>query len=246
MAGNKSVVRFMSSGYPLEVNTKMQKLEDEDGTTEFTYSLGNTHVTMKITEKICSSGGVKQVYIDLFENSGKGSFANLNLRLSENKRYGILCNFMNTTFGGSYNSIKNHYYAPPLPEREVVRYYSLESGCGGCFTLEKKKHEYGVVVRVKATHDFIVGEETMHVKVKIGYDDGGREKGLNVEVDGPVKLTTEYVNYVVSRSERKMWTAIEASNDAVETGRKGITMAVRNPTLKQKENSIALQNDITY
>jgi len=97
---------------------------------------------------------------------------------------------------------------------------------------------------VKATHDFILGEETMHVKVKIGYADGGREKGLNVEVDGPVKLTTDYRNHVVSRSERKMWTEIEASNDAVDTGRKGITMAIRNPTLKQKENSLALQNDI--
>ena len=84
----------------------------------------------------------------------------------------------------------------------------------------------------------------MHVKVKIGYADGGREKGLNVEVDGPVKLTTDYRNHVVSRSERKMWTEIEASNDAVDTGRKGITMAIRNPTLKQKENSLALQNDI--
>ncbi|KAL9314918.1 hypothetical protein ACSQ67_020370 [Phaseolus vulgaris] len=229
MAGNKKVVRLMSSCYPLEVNTKMPKLEDEDGTTEFTYSLGNTRVTMKITEVISSSGGVKQVYIDFCENSGKGSLAKLNLRLSENKRYGILCNFMNTSFEGSYNSKKNHYYAPPLPEREVLTYYSLESGCGGCFTLEKKKKdEYGVVVTVKVTHDFIVGEETMHVKVKIGYADGGGEKGLKVEVDGPVKLTMEYVKHVVSRSERKMLTAIEkASTDgdgAVDSGRKRIQM----------------------
>ncbi|KAK7354854.1 hypothetical protein VNO80_20396 [Phaseolus coccineus] len=237
MAGNKKVLRLFSSGYPLEVNTNMQKFEDEDGTTEFTYSLGNILVTMKITEKICS-GCVKQVYIDLFQNNGMGSFAKLTLQLSENKRYGILCNYMNTTFGGSYSSIKNNYCAPPLPEREVIRYFSLESGSGGCFTLEKKKDEYdATVVRVKATHDFIVGEETMHVKVKIGYDDGGREKGLNVEVDGPVKLTTDYMNYVVSRSERKMLTAIEeASNGAaVDTGRKSLKMEIRNSNEKPHE-----------
>jgi len=55
----------------------------------------------------------------------------------------------------------------------------------------------------------VKGEETMHVKVRIRYDEG--EEGLNVEVEGPVKLTTDYMNHVVSRSERKMLSAIKGS-----------------------------------
>jgi len=97
MQENKSAVRFKSSGYPLEMNTKMQKSKDEGGTTEFTYSLGKTLVTMNITEKICS-GCVKVVFINLFEDSGRGSSANLSLFVTENIRYGILCNYMNTKF----------------------------------------------------------------------------------------------------------------------------------------------------
>jgi len=210
MQGNKSVVRLKSSGFPLEVNTRTLKYNYEDGSTgfssEITYSLGNTVVTINVTQEIYS-GRVNAVYMDLSEGTGMGSFANLGLRVTRNKRYGILCNYMNTLFGGSYDSLKENYCAPPLPEREVVRYICGESGCGGCFTLEKKKKEDGAVVRVQATHDFIVGEETMHVKVKIRNDDGG----LKVEVEGPVKLTTDYMNHVVSGMRRKMRSAIEAS-----------------------------------
>jgi len=231
MQENKSVVRFKSSGYPLEMNTKMQKSKDEGGTTEFTYSLGNTLVTINITEKIYS--GVKVVYINLFEDSGKGSSANLSLLVSENMRYGILCNYMNTKFVGSYDSFKENYCAPPLPEREVVRYFCDESGSEGCFTLEKKKNGRGKVVSVKATHDFIVGEETMHVKVRIRYDEG--EEGLNVEVEGPVKLTTDYMNHVVSKSEGKMLSAIKAitlPQVRDTTGRKQINMNIISNTGK--------------
>ncbi|WVZ19855.1 hypothetical protein V8G54_007177 [Vigna mungo] len=215
MQGNKSVVRLKSSRFPLEVNTKTLKYNAQDGTTGFssetTYSLGDTLVTINITQEICS-GRVKAVYIDISEDTGKGSFAKLSMRVTRNKRYGILCNYMNTLFGGSYNSVKENYCAPPLPEREMVHYICGESGCGGCFTLEKKKEEYGAVVRVQVTHDFMVGEETMHMKVKIKNDDKGREEeGLNVEVEGPVKLTRDYMNHVVSGMRKKMLTAIETS-----------------------------------
>ncbi|KAK7354850.1 hypothetical protein VNO80_20391 [Phaseolus coccineus] len=214
MKGNKRVVRLISSSHPLEVNTKMQRAEDESGTIEFTYSHNKTLLTMKITQETCS-GSVKALCIHLVEKSGKGS-ATLSLRVTENLRYGILCNYLKTKFVGSYDSDKDNYCWPPLLEREVVGYFCHESGSGGCFTLEKKKDEYGAVVRVKATHDFIVGEETMHVKVKIRYDDDERETGLNVEVEGPLKLTTEYMKHVVSRSERRMCGAIETSTLTVE------------------------------
>ena len=85
--------------------------------------------------------------------------------------------------------------------------------------MEKKKEECGAVVRVKVKYDFIVGEETMHVKVRIRYDDDESKKGLNVDVEGSLKLTTEYIKHVLSRSERRMCAAVEASrvgNDAVE------------------------------
>ncbi|ESW10985.1 hypothetical protein PHAVU_009G255500 [Phaseolus vulgaris] len=183
MAGNKRVVKLISSTHPLEVNTKMQRAEDESGTMEFTYSHNNTLLTMKITQEICS-GSVKALCIHLEEKTDK-----------------------------------DNYCMPPFLEREVVSYLCRESGSGGCFTLEKKKEECGAVVRVKATHDFIVGEETMHVKVRIRYDDDESKKELKVEVEGPVKLTTEYMKHVLSKSERRMCAAVEAStvgNDAVK------------------------------
>ncbi|KAL9314913.1 hypothetical protein ACSQ67_020365 [Phaseolus vulgaris] len=165
MAGNKRVVKLISSTHPLEVNTKMQRAEDEGGTMEFTYSHNKTTLTMKITQEICS-GSLKALCIHLVEKTGKGS-ATLTLRVTENMTYGILCNYLKTKFVGSYDSDKDNYCRPPFLEREVVGYFCHESGSGGCFTLEKEKAECGAVVRVKATHDFIVGEETMHVKVRI-------------------------------------------------------------------------------
>jgi len=220
MAGNKRVVKLISSTHPLEVNTKMQRAEDEGGTMEFTYSHNKTTLTMKITQEICS-GSLKALCIHLVEKTGKGS-ATLTLRVTENMTYGILCNYLKTKFVGSYDSDKDNYCRPPFLEREVVGYFCHESGSGGCFTLEKEKAECGAVVRVKATHDFIVGEETMHVKVRIMYDE--RKKGLNVEVEGPLKLTTEYMKHVLSRSERRMCAAIEPSTevkDAVKPGTEG-------------------------
>ncbi|BAT80341.1 hypothetical protein LR48_Vigan635s007700 [Vigna angularis] len=215
MEGNKSVVRLKYTRFPLEVNTKRLKYNYEGGTTglssEITYSLGSTLVTINVTQEIYS-GSVNAVYIDLSEDSGNGSFANLSLRVTRNQRYGILCNYMNTLFGGSYDSLKEKYCAPPLPETEVVRYICGDSGCGGCFTLKKKKdYDDDEVVRMQATHDFIVGEETMHVKVKIKNDDNVGEGGLNVEVEGPMKLTTDYTNHVISSMTKKMRSAIEAS-----------------------------------
>ncbi|RDX98953.1 hypothetical protein CR513_18062, partial [Mucuna pruriens] len=210
MQGNKSAVRLKCVGSPLEVSTEMQK-SSVGQTGEFsvemsiTYSLGKTLVTLNITEE-GFAGCVNVVYIDLSENSGKGSSANLNLRVTRNERYGILCNYMNTKFVGSYDSFKENYCVPPLPDMELIRYFCRESGSGGCFRVEKKKDENDVVERVKATHDFVVGEETMHVKIKIRND--GRE-GLNVEVEGPAKLTTDYMNQVNSRIQRKMKSEME-------------------------------------
>lgn len=43
--------------------------------------------------------------------------------------------------------------------------------------MEKKKYEDDVIIAegVKATHKFVVGEETMHVKIRIIRNGGGRE-----------------------------------------------------------------------
>ena len=69
---------------------------------------------------------------------------------------------------------------------------------------------------MKATHDFVVGEETMHgtIRTRIRNGGGGRE-GLDVEVEGPVKLTRDYMNHVVSRMERKVKSEMEASTVAL-------------------------------
>lgn len=225
MQRNKSVVRLKSGGSPLEINTQMQKSrEGETETGEFsvgmciTYSLGKTLVSLSITEE-GFAGRVNLVHIDISEDSGKDSSANLNLRVTKNERYGILCNYMNTKFVGSYDSFKENYCVPPLPDREVIRYFCRDGGgSGGCFTLEKKKSDDDGVVteRMKATHDFVVGEETMHVKIRIRIrNGGGGREGLDVEVEGPVKLTRDYMNHVVSRMERKVKSEMEASTVAL-------------------------------
>lgn len=108
MQRNKSVVRLKSGGSPLEINTQIQKSrEGETETGEFsvgmciTYSLGKTLVSLSITEE-GFAGRINVVYIDISEDSGKGSFANLYLRVTKNERYRILCNYVNTKFEGSY------------------------------------------------------------------------------------------------------------------------------------------------
>lgn len=92
----------------MEINTQMQKSrEGETETGEFsvgmciTYSLGKTLVSLSITEE-GFAGRINVVYIDISEDSGKGSFANLYLRVTKNERYRILCNYVNTKFEGSY------------------------------------------------------------------------------------------------------------------------------------------------
>jgi len=73
---------------------------------EFTYSHNKTTLTMKITQKIFSSS-VKELCINLVENSGNGS-ATLSLRVTENVTYGILCNYLKTKFVRSYDSDKDN------------------------------------------------------------------------------------------------------------------------------------------
>ncbi|KAG4956588.1 hypothetical protein JHK82_042300 [Glycine max] len=52
-----------------------------------TYSLGKTLVTLSITEE-GFAGRINVVYIDISEDSGKGSFANLYLRVTKNESGG--------------------------------------------------------------------------------------------------------------------------------------------------------------
>ncbi|XP_020205942.1 uncharacterized protein LOC109791098 [Cajanus cajan] len=228
MRANKNVVMLKSVG-SLEVNTQMQQSTDFQtgkfsSQTCITYLLGKTRVTLNVTLE-----DANVVHINLSEDSGKGSSANLYLVVTRNDRYGIICNYMNTKFMGSYDSCKENYCAPPLQDREVIRCLCRESGPGGCFTVVKKKDENDVTERVKAaTYNFIVGEETMHVKIRIRKE--GRE-GLKVEVEGPVKLTTEYMIHVVSRMEEKM-----------ESDQKGVSL-VRN-SKSQRPHDVNMEHAV--
>ncbi|MCH94780.1 hypothetical protein A2U01_0015747 [Trifolium medium] len=156
-----------------------------------------------------SNGRVNVVYVDLAETNGKGSSANLNLRVIRNERYGVLCT-MNSKLAGSFDSFKEHYNVPPLPDTELVCYVCRETGSGGCFTLEKKKKVGVEVVEiVKATHAFVFDDEfVFDVKIKIR-DIGDR---LIVEVEGPMKLTMDYTKQMISKIRGKMENEMEVNS----------------------------------
>ncbi|KAG4946250.1 hypothetical protein JHK87_042257 [Glycine soja] len=69
--------------------------------------------------------------------------------------------------------------------------------------MEKKKAiaNSNVVERVKVTHSFVVGDETLNVKVKII---NVSRVGLRVDVDGPVKVAMNYSEYVLQKMKEKM------------------------------------------
>jgi len=89
----------------------------------------------------------------------------------------------------------NHYF-DHINNRNAFHNY-------GCFTMEKKKAiaNSNVVERVKGTHSFVVGDETLNVKVKII---NVSRVGLRVDVDGPVKVAMNYSEYVLQKMKEKM------------------------------------------
>lgn len=216
MQGSKSVIRLNSWGPPLEINNVVQKSTNSSKRGVFsekrciTYTLGKRLLSLNIT-KTGSNGRVNVVYLDLTEVNGKGSSANLNLRIIRNDRYGVLCS-INTKLAGSYDSFKEHYNVPPLPDTELLCYVCRDTGSGGCFTLEKKKGNTSVAVEsVKATHAFVIDDELVfNVKMKIR--DMRDIGGLSVEVEGPMRLTIDYTKQVISRIRGKMESEMEASS----------------------------------
>ncbi|ESW10987.1 hypothetical protein PHAVU_009G255700 [Phaseolus vulgaris] len=54
---------------------------------------------------------------------------------------------------------------------------------------------------VKGLHAFMVGDESVAIKVKIRND---RRVGLRVEVENPMKLTMEYTNRVFLKMGQRM------------------------------------------
>ncbi|RDY06585.1 hypothetical protein CR513_09404, partial [Mucuna pruriens] len=215
---NKSVIRLKSGGPPLEVKTWQKATSSKTGAFSaeryITYSVGKRLLSLNIAQMGCA-GRVNIVTLDLSEQSCKGGAANLNLRFIQNDRYGVLCN-TKSKFEGSFDSFKENYCVPPLPDAELVCYFCRETGCGGCFTLEKKKgNDDDVVERVKVTHAFVVDDElNVSVQVKIVSERGG---GLRVEVEGPMKLTMDYTKQTVSRIRGKMESEIEANAIALFT-----------------------------
>ncbi|KAG5116457.1 hypothetical protein JHK84_042570 [Glycine max] len=97
-------------------------------------------------------------------------------------------------FKGNVTSL-NHYF-DHINNRNAFHNY-------GCFTMEKKKAiaNSNVVERVKGTHSFVVGDETLNVKVKII---NVSRVGLRVDVDGPVKVAMNYSEYVLQKMKEKM------------------------------------------
>lgn len=208
MQGNKSVIKLNPRRPPLEINDVQNTTTNKTGifsTKRFiTYTLGKRHLSLTITNT-GSQTRINVVNIDLTETNGKGATANLNLRIIRNQRYGILCN-MNTKLSGSYDSFKEHYNVPPLPDTELVCYVCSETGCGGCFTLEKKEDV------VKATHAFVVDDDLVFsVKVRI------REMGdrFSVEIEGPLKLTLDYTKQVISKIRGKMESEMESATNSL-------------------------------
>ncbi|KAJ1380606.1 hypothetical protein SESBI_45884 [Sesbania bispinosa] len=209
MQGSKSVVK-LNGGPPLEINNVQKSINSKTGMFSekrcITYTIGKRLLSLNITKMGCD-GRVNVVYLDLNEINGKGSSANLNLRVIKNERYGVLCN-INSKLAGSYDSFKENYSVPPLPDTELICYVCRETGTGGCFTLEKKKLNSVIVDSVKASHAFVIDDDLIfNVKIKIR----DMRDGLSVVVEGPVKLTMDYTKQVMSRIRGKMESEMDAS-----------------------------------
>lgn len=211
-SSGKSVMRLKYGGAPLEVNTWQKANNDKTGVFSvercITYTVGKRLLSLNITQKGCA-GRVNMVSLDLSEQSAKGGSATLNMRFLQNERYGILSN-MKSKMAGSFDSFKENYCVPPLPDAELVCYFCRLTGLGSCLTLEKKKGYDDIAVeRAKVTHAFVVDDElNVNVKIKII---NVRGAGLCLEVEGPLKLTMDYTKQSVSRIRGKMENEIEAN-----------------------------------
>lgn len=210
MAGAKSVIRLKPGAPPLEISNIQKATNSKTGLFSerriITYTLGKRLFTLVITKLGCE-GRVNIVYLELTELNGKASSANLNLRLMKNDKYGVLCTTSSKLIG-SYDSFKENYSVPPLPETELTCYVCRETGSGGCFTVEKRKVNSEVVESVKATHAFVIDDElSFNVKIKIR----SVREGLSVEVGEPVKVTMDYTKQAVARIRGKMESEMDGS-----------------------------------
>ncbi|XP_027338839.1 uncharacterized protein LOC113852694 [Abrus precatorius] len=203
MEGSKSMV-LKFGGSSLQVNATTKKGKDNMSKC-FTYTRGWRFLSLNIT-LLGNADRINNVLLEISENNGKGSSANLGLRVVRNDRYGVLCK-MSSEFLGSYDSYKDNYCVPPYQNTELFHYMCHETGSAGFFSLEKKVNKE-VVESVKAIHAFVVGDETLNVKTKITYD---KRVGLIVEVEDPVKLTTDYMFHVFSKAVGKMESEMDAS-----------------------------------
>ncbi|KAH1041353.1 hypothetical protein GLYMA_09G037600v4 [Glycine max] len=185
-SGGFMMLTLKSGGFPVEVNTQKLKRTDSRQTGVFS-------VERFITYSVVGMQRLLSLKIT---------------KIIRNDRYGVLC-FMDNELSGSYELRKINYCVPAL-DTEIVCYVCRESGDRSCFTLEKKKaNDYSnVVERVKGTHSFVVGDETLNVKVKITNDS---RVGLRVDVDGPVKVATDYSEYVLEKIQEKINGETEAS-----------------------------------
>ncbi|XP_027338838.1 uncharacterized protein LOC113852693 [Abrus precatorius] len=207
---NRSVIMLKSVGFPLEVNTTMHKgTDNKTGVFSvnrcMTYTLGRRFVSLNIT-LTGKADRVNNVLLEIFEKNGMNSSAHYTLRIIRNDKYGVLCK-MNSRLSGFYDSYKDHYCVPPLSNTEIFYYFCHENRLGGFFFLEKNVINE-VVERVKATHAFDCGDETVNVKIKVRYD---QRVGLIVDVEDPVKVTTDYTIHVIKRIKRKIESKMEDS-----------------------------------
>ncbi|KAK7354853.1 hypothetical protein VNO80_20394 [Phaseolus coccineus] len=198
-------VMWLKSG-PVNVYTDKKRYIDNQTGEEsvvrcISYLVGQRYLAFTITET-CKADSVILVCIDVKEEYGRGSSAILKLWFTANDRYGVLSS-MHTHLSGSFELVKHNYRVPPLPDTELACYFCPETGDGSIFTLEKKKGEGNgdVVEMVKGLHAFMVGDESVAIKLKIRND---RRVGLRVEIENPMKLTMEYTNRVFLKMGQRM------------------------------------------
>ncbi|KAK8466080.1 hypothetical protein PHAVU_009G255300 [Phaseolus vulgaris] len=164
-----------------------------------TFCVGKRFCVFNIIEK-CKDDVVYSVNIDVREQFGESTGTQTRMSFVRNNRYDVLCS-VRTLSSGSYESFRTNYSMPSLPDIEITGLFCPTTGCGSFSTLEKKKRDANQVERVKTTHAFLFGgDETVSVKVKITND----RKGLRVEMERPVKQTTDYSNRVFEKMEEKM------------------------------------------
>lgn len=198
-------VMWLKSG-PLNVySDKKRYMNNQTGEESvvrcISYLVGKRYLVFTITETY-RGDSVILVYVEVKEEYGRGSSAILRLWFTANDRYGVLSS-MHTNLSGSFELVQQNYRVPPLPDTELAYYFCRETGDGSVFAVEKKKREGNgdVVEIVKGLHAFMVGDESVAIKLKITND---RRVGLRAEVENPMKLTMEYTNRVFSKMGHRM------------------------------------------